>query len=97
SPSIGATRTSLPTVRFKFVRGLVLIEVGLTALEIVLLVAPTLALAAQSLRASGEAYRMAAIVAALVVLSWVRAVDLLRPVIAARNAKQAGHALDDGE
>ena len=37
------------------------------------------------------------IVGALMVLGWVRAADLLRPIVAARNAKRAGRALDAAE
>ena len=38
--------------RFRFVRGLVAVEAALTAAEVVLVVGPALALAAQSLRAT---------------------------------------------
>jgi signal transduction histidine kinase len=83
--------------RFGFVGRLVATEVALTVAEVVLVVAPTLALAAQSLRASGESFRVAAMLAALMIVGWVRAADLLRPIIATRDAKRAGRALDEGE
>jgi len=79
------------------VRALVAVEVLLTAVEVVLVVGPMLALAAISLHEAGDAHRVAAIVGALMVLLWVRAADLLRPVVAARNAKRAGRALDATE
>jgi len=72
-------------------------EVALTLAEVALVVAPTLALAAQSLRASGESFRVAAMLAALMIVGWVRAADLLRPLIAARDAKRAGQALGEVE
>jgi signal transduction histidine kinase len=90
-PAIAADR------RFGFVGRLVGAEIALTAAEIVLVVAPTLALAAQSLRASGESFRVAAMLAALMIVGWVRAVDLLRPMIATRDAKRAGRALGEAE
>jgi signal transduction histidine kinase len=83
--------------RFGFVGRLVSTELALTVAEIVLVVAPTLALAAQSLRASGESFRVVAMLAALMVVGWVRAADLLRPMIAARDAKRAGRALTEAE
>ena len=83
--------------RFGFVGRLVAIEVALTVAEVALVVAPTLALAAQSLRASGESFRVGAMLAALMIVGWVRAADLLRPVIAARDAKRAGQALGEHE
>ncbi|MDB4980500.1 MAG: hypothetical protein JWM82_1252, partial [Myxococcales bacterium] len=72
-------------------------EVGLTLAEILLVSAPALALASQALVASGELPRLLSIVGALMFASWARYVDLLRPVLAARNAKQGGQALTDAE
>jgi signal transduction histidine kinase len=83
--------------RFGFVRQLVATEVVLTVAEVVLVVVPTLELAARSLRASGESFRVAAMLAALMIVGWVRAADLLRPTIATRDAKRAGRALDEAE
>ncbi|HMF40164.1 MAG TPA: hypothetical protein VKQ32_05700, partial [Polyangia bacterium] len=48
--------------RFRFVRALVAVEVLLTAVEVVLVVGPMLALAAISLHEAGDAHRVAAIV-----------------------------------
>jgi signal transduction histidine kinase len=86
-----------PTARYGFAGGLFATEVLLTAVELVLVVAPTLALAGGSLHASGESFRLLAMLAALLLVGWVRAVDLLRPVVAARDAKRAGRALDEVE
>jgi len=83
--------------RFRFAGGLIAAEVALSTAEIVLVVAPALALGAQSLRASGESFRVAALIAALMIVGWVRLADLLRPVLAARDAKHAGRALDPSE
>jgi signal transduction histidine kinase len=83
--------------RFRFVRGLVAVEVLLTAVEVALVLGPTLALAAISLRRAGDAGRLAVIVGGLMVLGWVRAADLLRPILVARNAKRDGRALDGPE
>jgi signal transduction histidine kinase len=68
-------------------------ELGLTAAEALLVGAPALALAGQSLRAGGEVGRLLPLLAALLVVAWVRAADSLRPVIAARAAKQRGQPL----
>jgi signal transduction histidine kinase len=76
---------------------LALAELGLTVAEALLVSAPALALAGQSLRASGELLRSLPLLGALLFVSWVRAADSLRPVIAARNAKQRGQALTDAE
>jgi signal transduction histidine kinase len=76
---------------------LALAEAGLTLAELLLVSVPALALASQALVASGELPRVLPIVGAMLVASWVRAADLLRPVIAARNAKEAGQALSDAE
>ena len=46
---------------------------------------------------AGDVRQVALIVGALMVLGWVRAADLLRPIVAARNAKRAGRALDAAE
>jgi signal transduction histidine kinase len=83
--------------RFRFGRALVVVEAAITTAEVVLVLGPTLALAALSLRQAGDIRRVAVIVGALMVLGWVRAADWVRPIIAARNAKRAGRALDTGE
>jgi HAMP domain-containing protein len=83
--------------RFRFVRGLILVEELLTAAEVALLIGPTLALAAISLHRAGDARLVAMVVSAAMVAGWVRAADLLRPIAAARNAKRAGRALDPAE
>jgi signal transduction histidine kinase len=85
------------SARFRFAGGLVAGEVGLTLIEALLVVAPTLTLAAPALRASGEAFRIVALAATLIVLAWMRAGDLLRPIMAARAAKQGGRALSEGQ
>ena len=83
--------------RFRFGRSLIAVEIAVTAAEIVLVVGPALALAAQSLARAGQSPLIAGAVAGLMVLGWLRAADLMRPVIAARNAKRAGRALGDDE
>jgi signal transduction histidine kinase len=84
--------------RFHFVRGLVAVEVSITMAEVVLVLGPALSLAALSLRnAAGGMLQVAVILGALMVLGWVRAADLVRPIVAARDAKRAGRALDGSE
>jgi len=83
--------------RFGFARRLVVVEIAVTAAEIVLVVGAALALAAQSLAQAARSSTIAAGVAGLMVLGWLRAADLMRPLIAARNAKRAGRALGDQE
>ena len=75
----------------------VLAELGLTAGEALLVSAPAFALAGKSIMASGELARFVPLLGAVLFASWVRAADSLRPVIAARNAKQRGLALSDAE
>src|SRR5262249_49416383 len=75
----------------------VLAEVGLTLFEALLVSAPAFALAGKSILATGELHQFIPILAAVLVASWVRAADSMRPVIAARNAKQRGQALTDAE
>src|SRR5438477_330316 len=70
---------------------------SITAAEVVLVLGPMLALAAISVRQAGDSLRLAGIVGAIMILGWVRAADLLRPVVAARNAKRAGRALEAAE
>jgi signal transduction histidine kinase len=90
SSSSGASRGG-------FAGRLVAAELALTIAEIFLVVGPTLALAWKSLAASGDGFRIAAMVAALMVVGWVRAADLLRPLVAARSAKRAGRPLSEKE
>ena len=88
SDGAGALRTvALATA------AVVAVEVALTSLEALLVVAPIVALAWQSLAASGETARLGAVTAVLLVLSWVRAIDRMRPVLAARAAKRRGQPL----
>src|SRR6187551_3351463 len=97
APSVEPLRPLAADGRFRFVRAIVVVEAWVTAAEVVLLVGPALALAAQSLQHAGGVRQVALVIGALMVLGWVRAADLLRPVVAARNAKRAGRALDAGE
>ena len=83
--------------RFRFGRTLIAVEAAITAAEVVLVLGPTLALAAISLQHAGDVRQVAIIIGALMVAAWVRAADLVRPIIAARNAKRAGRALDAEE
>src|SRR5262252_9025774 len=76
---------------------LALTELVLTISELLLVSGPALALTGRALWASGEAGRVLPLVAAALVASWVRAADSLRPVIAARAAKQRGQALGRAE
>jgi signal transduction histidine kinase len=75
----------------------VLAEVGLTLFEALLVSAPAFALAGKSILATGELPQFVPILGAVLVASWVRAADSMRPVIAARNAKERGQALTDAE
>ena len=92
-----ASRTAPAAPRLGFARRLIVVEAALTVAEAILVIGPTLALAAKSLRASGESFRVGALLGALMIVGWVRAADLLRPLLAARDAKRAGLALDDAE
>jgi signal transduction histidine kinase len=74
-----------------------LAELGLTAAEVLLVSAPAFALAGKTILASGELARFLPLLGAALVLSWVRAADSLRPVIAARNSKQSGQPLTDAQ
>ena len=73
----------------------VLAELGLTLFEALLVSAPAFALAGKSILASGEVWRFLPLLGAALLMSWVRAADSLRPVIAARNTKQSGQPLTD--
>ena len=75
----------------------VLAEFALTAAEALLVSAPAFALAGKSIAASGELWRFLPLLGAALILSWVRAADTLRPVMAARNAKQSGQPLTDAQ
>jgi signal transduction histidine kinase len=75
----------------------VVAEIGLTAIEALLVSAPAVALAGKSIAASGELPRFLPLLGAVLFASWVRAADSLRPVIAARNAKERGRPLTDAE
>ncbi|MEA2698019.1 MAG: two-component system, NtrC family, sensor kinase [Myxococcales bacterium] len=68
----------------------VLAELSLTLLEALLVWAPLVALAGQSLRDSGETPRIVAVMLVLLVLTWARATDRMRPVLAARATKLRG-------
>ncbi|HVZ86540.1 MAG TPA: ATP-binding protein [Polyangia bacterium] len=95
--SVEVPRLAAPRRRFGFARRLSAVELGLTAAEVILIVSPALTLAAKSLRASGESFHVGVLLAALMIVGWVRAADLLRPLIAARDAKRAGRALTESE
>jgi two-component system NtrC family sensor kinase len=97
APPVDPPRSPTPDGRFRFVRGLIAVEASLTAVEVALVLGPTLALAAISIHRAGDVLREGVVIAALMVLGWVRAADLLRPIVAARNAKRAGRALDAAE
>jgi signal transduction histidine kinase len=92
-----AARPRGEPARISFGTRLIVAELVLTAVEVLLVSAPALALAAESLRASGEARRLLPILGALLIVSWVRAADSLRPVVAARAAKLRGQPLDAAE
>ncbi len=83
--------------RLGFAGRLAIVEAALTTTEVILVIGPTLALAARSLHASGESFRVGTLLAALMIVGWVRAADLLRPLVAARDAKRAGLALGEAE
>jgi signal transduction histidine kinase len=83
--------------RIGFGTRLVSAEAALTIVEVLLVAAPTLALAGQSLHVSGETLRVVVMLAALLIVNWVRAADVLRPLLAARDAKRAGRPLSEPE
>jgi signal transduction histidine kinase len=89
-----ALRPALERRRSGFGGRLIAVELLLTVAEVLAIVGPTLSLAAQSLRASGESFRVGALLVALMAAGWLRAADLLRPLAAAREAKQSGRPLD---
>ena len=74
-----------------------LAELGLTVGEALLVSAPAFALAGKSILASAGLWRLLPLLGAVLFASWVRAADSLRPVTAARNAKQTGQALTDAQ
>jgi signal transduction histidine kinase len=76
---------------------LIWVELGLTVAEALLVSAPALSLAGQSLRARGEAGPLLPLLAALLIVAWARAADSLRPVIAARASKLRGQPLGADE
>ncbi|HVV50473.1 MAG TPA: HAMP domain-containing protein, partial [Polyangia bacterium] len=97
APAEASRAAPVPAPRLGFVGRLVIVEAALTVAEVILVIGPTLQLAARSIEASGESFRVAALLGALVVVGWVRAADLLRPLVAARDAKRAGVALGEAE
>jgi signal transduction histidine kinase len=92
-----ALRPAVERRRTGFGGRLVAVEAALTVAEVLAIVGPALALAAKSLRASGESFRVGALLLALMAAGWLRAADLLRPLTAAREAKQSGRPLDAAE
>jgi signal transduction histidine kinase len=75
----------------------ILSESLLTLAEVLMVGGPLVELATPALRATGIAYRVGPIVAALLILAGVRAADSLRPVMAARAAKRAGRTVTAAE
>jgi signal transduction histidine kinase len=94
APAADPPRPSDTDGKFRFGRSLIAVEAAITTAEVVVVLGPTLALAAISLQHAGDVRRVAAIIGALMVLGWVRAADLVRPILAARNAKRVGRPLD---
>jgi signal transduction histidine kinase len=90
---LDAGRARLSPAGMGFGTGLVWAELGLTVAEAVLVSGPALALSAQSLEASGVARTLVPLLVALLFAAGLRAADSLRPVVAARAAKQRGQAL----
>jgi hypothetical protein len=88
-PTTGSTAAAAgpPARRLTLGVSLVLGEIALTLAELLLVGGPLVELATPALRATGLAYRVAPIVAALLVLAGVRSADSLRPVMVARAAK----------
>ena len=97
APAADAPRLPDSDGRFRFGRTLIVVEAAITMAEVVLVLGPTLALAAISMQHAGDVRQVALFIGALMVLGWVRAADLVRPIVAARNAKAAGRALDAAE
>jgi signal transduction histidine kinase len=97
APAADPSRLPDTDGRFRFGRTLIVVEAAITTAEVVLVLGPTLALAAISMQHAGDVRQVAVFIGALMVATWVRAADLVRPIIAARNAKAAGRALDAAE
>jgi signal transduction histidine kinase len=70
-----------------------LTEIGLSAGDALFVSAPALALVWPAIRASGQAERVLWLLGGLLVVSCVRAIDSLRPVMRARAAKLHGQPL----
>jgi len=99
SPTTGSTAVAPgpPARRLTLGVSLILGETALTLAELVLVGGPLVELATPALRATGLAYRVGPIVAALLLLAGVRVADSLRPVMVARAAKRAGRAVTAAE
>jgi len=99
SPTTGSTAVAPgpPARRLTLGVSFILGETALTLAELVLVGGPLVELATPALRATGLAYRVGPIVAALLVLAGVRVADALRPVMVARAAKRAGRAVTAAE
>jgi len=85
------------TTSTRFGSHVALAELGLTLGEALLVSAPAFALAGKSILASVGLWRLLPLLGAVLFASWVRAADSLRPVLAARNAKQTGQPLTDAQ
>jgi signal transduction histidine kinase len=91
--------TRAPRARrsYGFAANLAATEAALTVVEAGLMIVPAVALVGRPMRDTGAPFTIAVAVAALTVVSWVRAADLLRPVVMARDAKRAGRALPEAD
>jgi len=98
-PTTGSTAVAAgpPARRLRLGVRLILGEIALTLAELLLVGGPLVELATPALRATGLAYRVGPVVAALLVLAGVRAADSLRPVMVARAAKRAGRPVTPAE
>jgi signal transduction histidine kinase len=68
-------------------------EIALTLAETALVGAPVVLLSQSAVKASGEAWLIGPVLAALLLVAMVRGADALRPVFAARRAKLRGQPL----
>jgi signal transduction histidine kinase len=93
STAVPAVTAAASAPRLSLGATFVLGEVALTLMEVLLIGTPLVQLATPALRATGLIYRVGPIVAGLLALAAVRAIDTLRPVFAARSAKRAGRAV----
>src|SRR5581483_7997659 len=97
APAIAAAASPAHRRRLSLAAQVALVELALTALEVLLVAAPLVELATPALRATGLGHKVAPVLAALLALCLLRAADRLRPVLAARATKRLGQPVAAAE